>query len=222
MTDPTPVVAIRALARSARVLERACGELNLAQYRVLAAIAAGDERASRIADRLALGKPTVSATVESLRQRGLLTRRGVEGDQRAVALRLTAEGRAALETAERSMTERLCWLADRTGDPDGLLRVLALLDRAIDDLVLARCARPGDGTRTGEGVRSGQGATPGQGAGTDEGPGQGAETGQGVRSGQGTGTGEGATPGQEAGMGEGAGTGEPDAAVGPARAGERR
>ncbi len=80
-TDPSPTGpsdvpadrardAVRALARASRVLERASSELSLAHYRVLSAIASGDERGSRIAARLALGKPTVSAAVESLCQRG--------------------------------------------------------------------------------------------------------------------------------------------------------
>ena len=75
---------MRALARASRLLERATDELSLGHYRVLAAVAAGEERASRVASRLALGKPTVSATVESLCERGLVARARVAGDQRVV------------------------------------------------------------------------------------------------------------------------------------------
>ena len=39
------------LARASRILERATGELSLAHYRVLAAVASGEERASRLAVR---------------------------------------------------------------------------------------------------------------------------------------------------------------------------
>ena len=58
--------AARALALAARSLERAAGrvDLTLAQYRVLALIAAGDERASLLADRLAVAKPTITAVVD--------------------------------------------------------------------------------------------------------------------------------------------------------------
>jgi DNA-binding MarR family transcriptional regulator len=87
-----PVEAVRALARASRVLERASGELSLAHYRVLSAIASGDERASRVASRLAIGKPTISAAVDTLCQRGLLLRSDVDGDQRVASLRLTSEG----------------------------------------------------------------------------------------------------------------------------------
>src|SRR5579875_3572176 len=58
--------AVRALARASSVLERSSSELNLAHYRVLSAIASGQERASHVAARLALGRPAVSAAVESL------------------------------------------------------------------------------------------------------------------------------------------------------------
>ena len=62
------------LARLARLLERACTPLTLAQYRLLAMIAGGAERASELAGQLALTKPTVSATLDTLVDRGLITR----------------------------------------------------------------------------------------------------------------------------------------------------
>src|ERR1700722_4197232 len=90
-----PIIeAVRALSRVSRLLERASGELSLSHYRVLSAIASGDQRASRVAARLAVGKPTISASVESLCQRGLLARSAVDGDHRAAALHLTAAGEA--------------------------------------------------------------------------------------------------------------------------------
>src|SRR5581483_1262706 len=97
-----------------------------------------DARATRIADRLALGKPAVTATVESLRQRGLLTRSGVVEDQRAAALALTDAGRSALATAERAMRERLGALAARTPDPAAFVRALVWLDAAIDGFLADR------------------------------------------------------------------------------------
>ncbi|HXW77959.1 MAG TPA: MarR family winged helix-turn-helix transcriptional regulator, partial [Acidimicrobiales bacterium] len=108
------VEAVRALARASRLLERASGEVNLAHYRVLAAIASGDQRASRIAAKLALGKPTVSASVESLCKRGLLVRSGVEGDQRAAALQLTEQGHNVLADLEAAMVGWLDQVCART------------------------------------------------------------------------------------------------------------
>ena len=139
-TTTATVEAVRAVARASRLLERASGEVNLAHYRVLAAIASGDQRASRIASKLALGKPTISASVEALCQRGLLARSGVEGDQRAATLELTAEGKRLLATIEASMTR---WLDDvRARTPDGaqVLDALVWMGRAIEQMAAERHA----------------------------------------------------------------------------------
>jgi DNA-binding MarR family transcriptional regulator len=129
------VEAVRALARASRLLERASGELNLAHYRVLSAIASGDQRASRIAARLAIGKPTVSATVEALCHRGLLDRSRGDGDQRVAVLRITPEGAAVLDRVELAMAERITELGDRTPDGEHLLQSLVWMGAAIDELV---------------------------------------------------------------------------------------
>ena len=76
-------------------------------YRVLASVAAGEERASRVAERLELGRPAISSAVEALCAHGFMERREVEGDQRAVDLRVTPEGVAVLERVEHEMTEAL-------------------------------------------------------------------------------------------------------------------
>ncbi len=139
--------AVRALARASRVLERASSELSLAHYRVLSAIDSGDERGSRIAARLAVGKPTVSAAVEALCQRGLLVRSGVEGDQRVAALGLTAEGRALLDRVEAEMVTRIDDLCARTPDGAQLMESLVWLGDAIDEVVAERWAQSGRGGR---------------------------------------------------------------------------
>lgn len=138
MTDTSAVQAVRALARASRILERASGELNLAHYRVLSAIASGDERASRIAARLALGKPTISATVDSLRQRGLLSRTEESSDQRVAVLRLTDSGRALLDGVEAEMLRRLADLQARVPDGERLIESLVWLGRAIDESMAER------------------------------------------------------------------------------------
>ena len=101
------IEAVRALARASSLMERASSELSLAHYRVLSAISSGDERASRIAGRLAIGKPTISAAVNAMCERGLLVRMDVEGDLRAVDLRLTLKGRRLLERVEAEMIRRI-------------------------------------------------------------------------------------------------------------------
>jgi DNA-binding MarR family transcriptional regulator len=140
-TGPTaPAEAVRALARASRLLERASGEVSLAHYRVLAAIASGDQRASRIASKLALGKPTVSASVESLCQQGLLGRSEVAGDQRAAALELTAEGERWLAGTESGMTEWLQQICARTPDGAQVVRALVWMGKAIEEVAAERHA----------------------------------------------------------------------------------
>jgi DNA-binding MarR family transcriptional regulator len=84
-----------------RALERACTELSLPQYRLLALIMRGEERASGLAGQLSLARPTVSAAVETLVVNGLVERTSVSGDRRAVRLTITPAGRGARRAAER-------------------------------------------------------------------------------------------------------------------------
>jgi DNA-binding MarR family transcriptional regulator len=134
------VRAVRALARVSRVVERASADLSLAHYRVLSAVASGDQRASRLAERLALGKPTISAAVDALCRRGLLLRAEVAEDQRAVALSLTEQGRRLLDEVETEMIARIGELCAQT--PDGA-RVLESLDWLGDALEAQRRAGRG-------------------------------------------------------------------------------
>lgn len=150
--NETETQAIRALARMARLLERSSGDLNLAHYRVLSAIAGGDERASRVAIRLALGKPTVSAAVESLCKRGLLSREDAAEDRRAATLALTPAGEAALAAVEAEMLTRLRDLTDRTADGAGVLDSLRRLGEALDEVADERLARRLE-KRAGRGTR---------------------------------------------------------------------
>jgi DNA-binding MarR family transcriptional regulator len=140
-SNETEVGAIRALARVARLLERSSGDLNLAHYRVLSAIAEGSERASRVADRLALGKPTVSAAVESLTKRGLISREDVAEDRRATTLALTPAGEEALAAVDREMLGYLDDLLGRTPDPSAVLDSLGQLGKALDEVAAERSAR---------------------------------------------------------------------------------
>ena len=115
----------------ARALERACADLTLPRYRLLALIVSGEERASGLAGQLALARPTVSAAVETLVANGLLERTSVDGDRRAIRLTITPAGRAALRVAEHAMRERLdAYLAD-VSDPSLVKDALAQLAGAL-------------------------------------------------------------------------------------------
>jgi DNA-binding MarR family transcriptional regulator len=137
--------AVRGLALGARSLEHAAGDLTLAQYRVLAFVAAGTERSSLVAEGLALAKPTVTAAVDGLVERGLVTREAVEGDRRSFRIAVTAVGLTALSAAEHSMGERLDRVLEFARDPDALLAALCDLDDAVADRMQARLRR---GVRT--------------------------------------------------------------------------
>jgi DNA-binding MarR family transcriptional regulator len=130
-TSPAPTLDVLAVARLARFLERACTDLTLAQYRVLALVADGERRASRVAQALALGKPTVSATVDALAERDLLTRAPAGHDRRATELAVTAEGRRVLHATEAAMRARL---DDLLGADDAVVVADALerVQRALD------------------------------------------------------------------------------------------
>lgn len=131
MTTPRQE-AVRALARLARMLERSTGDLSLAHYRVLSGVASGEARASALAKRLTLGRPAISAAVESLCARGLLERTTVPGDLRASALRLTAAGEQVLSEVETALLDRMDAVVARTADPEQTLAVLAQLGTALD------------------------------------------------------------------------------------------
>ena len=140
-SDAARARAVRGLALAARSLEHAAGDLTLAQYRVLAFVAAGTERSSLVAEGLALAKPTVTAAVDLLVERKLLTREAVVGDRRSLRLAVTPAGAVALGTAERSMGERLDHVLEFARDPEALLAALCDLDDAVADRMQARLRR---------------------------------------------------------------------------------
>lgn len=122
-------------------MERASDELSMAHYRVLSAVAGGEERASRVAERLELGRPAISSAVEALCRSGLLVRDGTAGDQRAFDLRVTAAGAALLDRVEQEMTLLLDDLCSRTTNGPGVRDALAMLGGAIDERDAERAQR---------------------------------------------------------------------------------
>lgn len=130
--------AVRTLARLARLLERADTNLSLPQYRVLAMVADGDQRASRLAACLAVGKPTVTAAVDGLVERGFVVRRAVPGDRRAAQITVTRSGQAALADADEALVARLEPVLARLDDRARALAALAALGTALDELMADR------------------------------------------------------------------------------------
>jgi DNA-binding MarR family transcriptional regulator len=124
------------LARVARLLERACGELDapltLAQYRLLAMIASGSDRASRLARMLALAKPTVSATVDTLVERQLVERSTSRDDRRVTTLTVTDAGHTVLTDAETAMRTSFGEVLAHVDDPAEVARALAAVSVGLD------------------------------------------------------------------------------------------
>jgi DNA-binding MarR family transcriptional regulator len=141
MPSPQSIGAVRSIARASRIIERSSADLSLADYRVLSAVVEGEARASRLAARLAVGKPTISATVDSLCRRGLLAKSQVAGDARASELALTEHGTAIFEHAETAMAERFEELCALAPDPSAVLAALATLGDAIEAVMAKRAAR---------------------------------------------------------------------------------
>jgi long-chain acyl-CoA synthetase len=98
---------------------------------VLALVAAGDERSSLLAHRLTAAKPTITAVVDGLVERGLLERGAVAGDRRSIRLGLTKDGDRALRRAEEEMTGSLERALRHAGDRDAILAALVDLDAAL-------------------------------------------------------------------------------------------
>lgn len=90
-----------------RVLERSLDDMTLPQFRVLTLIGTSPERASRLAERAAVSRPSLTGLLDGLEARGWVQRVQVEGDRRGVSLELTRAGATALRHAERSMAAEL-------------------------------------------------------------------------------------------------------------------
>jgi DNA-binding MarR family transcriptional regulator len=122
---------LRVLARIARIMEQTT-TLPLAHYRLLALVASGEQVSSRIAARLPVSKPTVTATVDTLAAQGLLARERHESDGRSTRLRLTSAGRAILAQTNHELADRLGPAISQVSEPDLLVSQLVELGEVIE------------------------------------------------------------------------------------------
>jgi DNA-binding MarR family transcriptional regulator len=131
MNEDDPTLTI---ARLARVLEcSATAELTLPQYRVLGLLAGGGERASLLARRVAVAKPTLTSIVDSLFERGLVSRDTPDGDRRSVRISITRAGRAELRRSSAAFREVLDGVLAECADPDRVLAAVHDLRQALDE-----------------------------------------------------------------------------------------
>jgi DNA-binding MarR family transcriptional regulator len=134
--------AVMAIFRLFRALECVDTGLTPSQYRMMKLAGAGGERSTRLAQRLAVAKPTLTATADGLVAAGYASRAAEPGDRRVVRLSLTPAGRAALDRADAVYSAWLGPLLDATGDRETVLDALDLLGSAMTE---ARRARQGLG-----------------------------------------------------------------------------
>ena len=132
--------AIMVILRLFRGLECVDAGLTPSQYRIMKLASAGGERSTRLAQRLAVAKPTLTATADGLVAAGYASRAAEPGDRRVVRLSLTPAGHAALDRADAAYTGWLGQLLDGTGDPQAVLDALGLLGSAMTE---ARRAKQG-------------------------------------------------------------------------------
>lgn len=111
---------VLAVAHLARHLEKALGDegITLAQYRVLAFLSHGEWAASKLAERLVVSRPSVTALVDGLVEQGWVERKASETDRRSVLHELTGAGRRRLEQATAVLAAGLGGLLDHLHDDE--------------------------------------------------------------------------------------------------------
>ena len=149
MTPGTTLSAGRVVARLAKQIELGLATVDISppQYRVLGSLAEGSAAASALADRLAVSKPSVTAVVDGLVERGLVERRHETADRRRVAHELTAAGRRLLVDADGAVDGRLETIAghlDDAGEEAAAMDGFDIWRRALD---AARDAKVKEGAR---------------------------------------------------------------------------
>jgi DNA-binding MarR family transcriptional regulator len=143
------VAAARGLATAARLLERALGDMTLPQFRVLGVVASSPERASRIAERAAVSRPSLSGVLDGLESRQWVRRSVVDGDRRGVRLDVTTGGRHALAGACTAAGRAVSEILDELEPDDraAAVRGLVLLAQAFDRRGARRVATEGTAAR---------------------------------------------------------------------------
>lgn len=157
--DEAAISGLLAVLRVSRVMERLDAGVSPQQYRILKLIGAGGERSARLAEKLAVARPTLTSIADSLVAAGLASRQAEPGDRRVVRLYLTEAGEAAVRQADEAYAAWFGSLLDYTGERARILADLQLLDDSMTERRRARLAstepepaaaqtRPQTGTQT--------------------------------------------------------------------------
>jgi DNA-binding MarR family transcriptional regulator len=131
--DRRTLDGVLTLLRMVRALERVDAGITPQQYRILKLIEAGGERSARLAERLAVAKPTLTAIADGLVAAGLAQREAEPGDRRVVRLCLTKAGTAAVARADAAYAGWLQGVLADTGDAADVLASMSLLDQTMDE-----------------------------------------------------------------------------------------
>jgi DNA-binding MarR family transcriptional regulator len=138
--DEAAIRGLLTVLRVSRVMERLDAGVSPQQYRILKLIGAGGERSARLAEKLAVARPTLTSIADSLVAAGLASRQAEPGDRRVVRLYLTEAGEAAVRRADEAYAAWFGSLLDSTGERARILADLQLLDESMTERRRARTA----------------------------------------------------------------------------------
>jgi long-chain acyl-CoA synthetase len=120
LDDPLPLG--RTIARLSRVLDNCLSEVGMSasQYRLLSFLSneAAASAASRLADKMSVTRPTITALVDGLVAKGWVQRQVADDDRRRVDHKVTADGRTALSEADDAITLRLAEALSHLDPPE--------------------------------------------------------------------------------------------------------
>lgn len=138
----------RTVARLGRQVEVALAgvDLTIAQYRALVQLGEGAEASSSLAAKLAVSRPSATAVVEGLVQRGLVDRQHSADDRRRVSVTLTEAGQRVLTAADDAVRGRLAEILAGAGPDESMLAVegVAKWGEAMDAHRLRKRRAAGD------------------------------------------------------------------------------
>jgi DNA-binding MarR family transcriptional regulator len=142
--DQDAISGVLTALRITRVLERIDAGVSPQQYRMLKLIGAGGERSARLAEKLAVARPTLTSIGDSLVAAGLATRQTEPGDRRVVRLCLTAAGQTAVDQADAAYAAWFGAVLDHTGQRDQILAAFQQVNDAMTERRQARMAAGGE------------------------------------------------------------------------------
>lgn len=135
--------AVRAVARLGRMFEKRLADegMSLPQFRVLAFLSEGEWAASKVAEWLAVSRPSLTSLVDGLVEQGWVERKEHPTDRRSVLHHLTGAGREQLSEATALLSDGLDAILDHLDDDeraraeDGLALLQTAMRRHYDAVV---------------------------------------------------------------------------------------